>query len=269
MKLKIWTSLCLSSITGVKLKIGEERDFNKGVLFHAVEEGRLTKNFAHLFSLDDEEGDSDYNMKFGMLSLYANYNLESYGCWCRSADWTHGKGQPVDVFDELCRQQHHNYDCLAMEDQHCDPTTVQYSFDLYFRDGNVLVECSNDLVNESCQAKTCMIDIQIVSQYVEQLHQFVYPAVFDFGHVFFDPEVECPRGTPSDREKVCCGTYPFREWFLKNGDVDFRDRECCEYDDSDSISNWGPGTKKGRYYDSSIEICCANGSGVNVIGGRC
>jgi len=222
-------------------------------------EGRLTTGNA------TQEGKN----KFGMQTDYANFNLESYGCWCRGGSWNHGKGQPVDVFDGLCRQQHHNYDCLAMEDSTCDPTGILYNFKLYLVGNRVKVECSNDPVTESCKARTCMIDVQIISQYVTELNQFKFPSMFDFGHQFFDPEVECPRGTPSDREKVCCGSYPFREWFLKNGDIDFKNRECCEYDDAEVANNWGAGTKRGRYYDSSIETCCSDGTGVSVIGGRC
>lgn len=207
--------------------------------------------------------------RFGLQTTYSSFNLANYGCWCRGGAWVHGKGQAVDIFDELCRQQHHNYDCLALEDSTCDPNTVLYSYDIFMVGTDVMVECSNDPVTESCQAKTCMIDLQVISKYVKELNQYSFPDVRQFGHGVFDPEVECPRGTPSDREKVCCGSFPFREWYLKNGDVDFRNRECCEYDDAQVAADWGAGTQKGRYYDSSIETCCSDGSGVSVIGGRC
>ena len=45
----------LRCVVGVKIEIGKEQDFNKDVLLLAVEKGRLTHNFANLFSLGDEE----------------------------------------------------------------------------------------------------------------------------------------------------------------------------------------------------------------------
>jgi len=211
--------------------------------------------------------------KFGMISPYSRFNLQGYGCWCRGPHWEHGKGQAVDGFDDLCRKQHHNYDCLQMDDETCDGITTRYDVDLWMVDREVFVECINDPVTESCKAKTCMIDVQIVKEFVALTKAMNFPIVSEYGHYmstngFFDPAVECPRGDNSVREKQCCGSFPFREWFLKNGDAEFRTRECCEYDDIQVQADWRDSSiKRGRYYDSSIEVCCADG--VAVIGGRC
>jgi len=209
----------------------------------------------------------------GMQTQYTLFKLENYGCWCRGFGWRQGKGEPVDVFDGICRMQHHNYDCLEMEDQNCFPASQHYDLRMWMVGRNVHVECINDPVTESCKYKTCMIDLQIIKNYITEVNRMNFPVMDIFGHQHmgygaFDPESTCPRGDNSNREKECCGSFPHREWFLKNDDAGFRTRECCEFDDPEIQNDWQDASmKRGRYYDSSIETCCADG--VAVIGGRC
>jgi len=213
------------------------------------------------------------NDGYNMATQYTLFKLQNYGCWCRGYGWPQGKGEAVDVFDEICRKQHHNYDCLEMEDPTCSPASQHYDLQMWMVGRHVWVSCVNDPVTEPCKAKTCMIDIQIVKDYVAEANQMNFPMMSEFGHQqmgygAFDPEVSCPRGDNSNREKECCGSYPHREWFLRNDDIGFRTRECCEYNDQVVQNDWNdPNMKVGRYYDSSIETCCADG--VSVIGGRC
>jgi len=263
--MKIYAPILASSVLAsgpVRLgETGPEGALNDKVIILKDHPTRLTNNMDYIENI---KGD-----KFGMSTTYANFNLQSYGCWCRGPKWDYGKGRAIDVFDELCRQQHHNYDCLLIEDQTCDVYGVDYSVDIFMLDREVYVECTDDINTDPCKAKTCMIDLQIVSQYVKQIENMIFPFMSDFGHDFgFEPEDNCPRGDNSGRDKICCGSFPYREWFLKNNDIDFRNRECCEYDDMDVQALWGDSNmKKGRYYDSSIEVCCSDG--VAVIGGRC
>jgi len=211
--------------------------------------------------------------RFGVSSRYERFTLKNYGCWCRGYGWRQGKGETVDAFDEICRMQHHNYDCLEMDDPTCSPASQHYDMQFWMVGREVHVECVNDVVSDPCKTKTCMIDIQIVKNYIKELDQFIFPNMQMFGHQqmgygAFDPEASCPRGDNSSREKECCGSFPHRTWFLRNDDVGFRTRECCEYNDSVVQNDWNdPSMKSGRYYDSSIETCCSDG--VAVIGGRC
>merc|ERR1712190_213431 len=95
---------------------------------------------------------------FNMATQYTLFRLQNYGCWCRGFGWRQGKGEAVDAFDEICRKQHHNYDCLEMEDPTCSPASQHYDLQLWMVGRHVWVSCLDDPVTEPCKAKTCMID---------------------------------------------------------------------------------------------------------------
>jgi len=240
------------------LKIGSSDDI--GVVKFDTLYGRLATNLKKInFS------------RFGKKVEYKEFDLTNYGCWCRGDNWLHGKGQPVDEFDEICRLQHHNYDCLLMEDPTCDVVDGLYWYNIYVDNGVIVVDCDDS--NDACATNLCMIDVEVVSRYVSLSNAMFFPTFHDFGHFEsghgpFLPEFECPRGENHIRQKECCGSFPYREWYLTSDDEEFKNRECCEYNNLDVQADWEDlSIKVGRYYDTSIEVCCDDG--VAVIGGRC
>jgi len=240
------------------LKIGSQLEV--GVVQMGQVYGRLATNLKKVsFS------------RFSKRVEYKDFNLKDYGCWCRGDHWQHGKGLPVDEFDEICRLQHKNYDCLQEEDPTCNVVDGLYHYNVYFDNGLVVVDCAAE--NDSCEMKLCKIDVEVVSRYVNLNNNMQFPDYtlnghFGSGRGPFLPDFECPRGENHSRVKECCGTYPYRQWFLTSDEGEFANRKCCEFDDEEIQTDWNDTEiKVGRPYDSSIERCCADG--VAVIGGHC
>ena len=101
----------------------------------------------------------------------------NYGCWCYM-DESHGKGRgpPVDEFDALCKELHHNYECLIMEtaagaNGSCavDPWEVfpaeyspplpilvaLFSLDL----DTVLTACESEYADDACRMNVCKTEL--------------------------------------------------------------------------------------------------------------
>merc|ERR1712048_315485 len=69
-----------------------------------------------------------------------------------------------------------------------------------------------------------------------------------------------PRDLPNWDQKVCCGDYPFRFWFLSMSDGT-SDRECCEYEDVNLVQSYGFSFNVGAMFHDLRQECCIDGVG--------
>ena len=70
--------------------------------------------------------------KFAPLikALFSQSGIDlGYGCWCHfnSDHFGHGKGEPVDAIDKMCKVLAQGYECVGMDTGGCDPYTVEYA----------------------------------------------------------------------------------------------------------------------------------------------
>lgn len=103
-----------------------------------------------------------------------------YGCWCNFKEKPYlyrGHGEPVDVFDEACKQLEENYLCAQAQFKNkgitCDITGTTYSgkdmYNYYVSFSEIQKDC-NKANPHPCPAKRCMIEksfamhVKILSQ---------------------------------------------------------------------------------------------------------
>ena len=63
-------------------------------------------------------------------ALFTQSGLDlGYGCWCHfnSDHFGHGRGEPVDGIDKMCKVLAQGYECTEMDSVGCDPYTVDYA----------------------------------------------------------------------------------------------------------------------------------------------
>lgn len=152
--------------------------------------------------------------------------------------------------------------------------------------GDYTLECGDDLEDDWCRANTCMVDLRFMTEYWGLTAQGVAPDFASFNHhnhetnpSTFDTGV-CPypidyvlhgnqggggggnghRELPEWDEKVCCGDYPFRFWFLTMSDGS-SDRECCEYEDVSLVNEYGFNFNVGAMFHNLRQQCCIDGVG--------
>jgi len=216
--------------------------------------------------------------RYGIPVPINTFDLKNYGCWCQGTNWPHGKGQVVDDFDRICLNQYKGYECIRMDssdrNEACDPENADYTWDLTVENNNFIIECSDDNLGNFCKTETCKVDLRSIFAWWEKTSNFYFPSMQDYGHVgsghgSFDPEIECSVGGTVRRDKICCGDYPYRSWYLKTNDVDFtNNRECCKYDDITIQDLWNDDSMRvGTFYHSDIERCCPHG--VVTLTGQC
>lgn len=143
---------------------------------------------------DFEDGiESDLGVGFGgprgfaqrsamVLTIVDMLELLEYGCWCYfDGDYTKGRGEPVDNFDDLCKQLHHNYDCAAMDaeseaDFDCLPWEADYQvFSFYSYSMDIEMECTSKNRNNKCNQRSCIIEMTFVLRLMQQYHIGSYP----------------------------------------------------------------------------------------------
>lgn len=199
--------------------------------------------------------------------LLASHQFTNYGCWCYM-DETHGKGRgpPVDEFDALCKELHHNYECLLMEtaagtNGSCavDPWEVEYTTPMAVLLGivnldfdAVLAGCESEFADDECKMNVCKTEIGFgVRQTILQNTAANRQDMYEHENGFMPLEGDnCPikdNSDTGDNEKKCCGPYPNRFPYKTNGG----DRGCCST----------------KTFDVNTLECCNDGSGIKFIGG--
>ena len=171
----------------------------------------------------------------------------SYGCWCDLGNQLKrsSNGDPVNDLDSACRDLHHNYNCIKIEDPTCNPRTLnaaagEYSLPISALSPLVTVEaqCAGYNIGDSCAYNTCVAEAYFLRQTVAP----VYAGNLDWTIMWnnstlqhspegsFDYEGTCgvstggvsgscpPEGCnpPSSdiHEKQCCGAFPTKVAFF-------------------------------------------------------
>merc|ERR1712178_407179 len=68
----------------------------------------------------------------GQMLLFSSATPK-YGCWCdlENSLKRASNGDPVNDLDRACRDLHHNYNCITIEDPSCNPRTLDASVGEY------------------------------------------------------------------------------------------------------------------------------------------
>jgi len=178
-----------------------------------------------------------------LLFSYAN----RYGCWCDIENQLKraSNGEPVNALDTACRDLHHNYNCIRIEDNNCNPRTLdasagEYNLPISALSPLVTVEdaCGGDNVVDSCAYNTCVAEAYFLRQTVSPVYagnnnwidMWNDSSLQHFPEGSFDYEGTCgvstggvsgscpPEGCDppvSDiHEKQCCGDFPVKVAFF-------------------------------------------------------
>lgn len=236
------------------------------------------------------------NRKKGRFGLKLNIPvINNYGCWCYGGqywpgalDWT-GYGPVMDEYDDACKAHHMGFDCITLDSkingETCIPNETEYDWTIIPQsDGGYSIECSNDIIDDWCRHRTCMVDLRFIARHWQLENEGIQPNYKAYGHpgfhtLFdgdetkdtsitnvsnFNIEANClvPKssGTGNHKgneiKKVCCGDYPHRIWYDKSND---KGLNCCEYEDPLVTREYGFTTKLGRLYNELSSICCSSG----------
>ena len=130
-----------------------------------------------------EEIQNEQNIEFAPPSLVRNHiqfgpsleHINGYGCWCYFNEEDHGKGRgaPVNVIDKLCKNLYDGYDCINLDDENCEPYTVEndvlmsptgFSNTSNFAD---LHSSCTAITDTNCEAMTCIVESQFLSSLLQ------------------------------------------------------------------------------------------------------
>lgn len=182
--------------------------------------------------------------------------LFGYGCWCffGDIDSQKGRGQPVDAYDEICKDLLQCYRCAMTdgtnEGAECDPFEQEYKTSIETGGNNGI-----DNATSSCQAhnpdacswRTCSCAMMMVARF--------FQLTFDINSIYdhslkhdngFEYDVQCPITPHMNVNKQCCGHYPFRRIY-DHGDS----RHCCN---------------EKTIYNPMRHQCCDDGSRTGLAG---
>jgi len=177
--------------------------------------------------------------------------IHEYGCWCYFYEYGRGKGEPVDVIDELCKQLQFGYECAIRdgedEGSFCTPWEVAYNSAVGGSGLTIAEECAQNNPSDLCATRACTVEGNFVAHLLDLFVSGVYTnGIYkhDYG---FDPDVSCAVGNSrvnafdQDHNQYisCCGYYPDRKPF----NTAQGDRACC-FD---------------RTYSTLVSNCCPDG----------
>ena len=199
--------------------------------------------FLNLKSISSLFHSEDYNLL---------QKIDGYGCWCfLLKEPGHGKGDPVDELDKLCKILQDGYECVLIdseefddeeeEEMFCDPWMVEY-------EKPVLANYGNDLTNttwtieqiiSSCQeinkTKTkCSIRTCIIENYFLNHLKDLYLMIETYGtlqlndiykHEFgFDTDLHCTDKFELQLTSLEMAFNVESETFVDSPQVE---RKCC------------------------------------------
>jgi len=207
--------------------------------------------------------------------------INNYGCWCHGGEYWPGAadktgfGEVKDVYDDACKAHHMGFDCItldaAAEGETCIPNETEYTLLVRpQKNGDYTLECADDIETDWCKRRTCLVDIRFIARNWKLQGDGIGPDYAAYGHPGyhdnagnFDHAGECVvdrktgngNGNHQPIVKVCCGDYPYRIWYNKNNNKGI---ECCAYDDSAVIADYGFYLQVGQLYNSMSQTCCAD-----------
>ena len=176
--------------------------------------------------------------------------LDGYGCWCNFGEnYFLGRGQPVDLNDQLCKQLHDGYACAVIDSEQepsqendvCEPWKIEYkAVSIFSNDPNSDCKAANK--DNTCAANACTVETYFQQQVISNLFAEIEIDVNSFGHSKgFDSREGCPinQGVKSE-SRECCGEYPIRFPYKSLDGA----RACCD----------------GRTYSTVKFECCDDGT---------
>jgi len=196
----------------------------------------------------------------GQMLLFSSATPK-YGCWCdlENSLKRASNGDPVNDLDRACRDLHHNYNCITIEDPSCNPRTLDASVGEYNLPISALSSlttaenaCAANNLVDSCAYNTCVAEAYFlretvrpvyagnddwISMWNDATNQHSPEGTFDFadrcGVSSEGSDKQCPPegcGGPSDyHAKQCCGPFPNKVAFFTHRAM------CC----SDVVSPLG------------------------------
>jgi len=159
-----------------------------------------------------------------------------YGCWCdlENSLKRSSNGDPVNNLDNACRDLHHNYNCITIEDASCNPRTLdasagEYNLPISALSPLMTVEgaCASSNAVDSCAYNTCVAEAYFLRQTVAP----VYAGNSDWINMWNDGTVQHAPDGSFDYAGSCgvssggvSGSCPPEGC---GGDPDFHDKQCC------------------------------------------
>jgi len=223
----------------------------------------------------------------GCTATISLKDIWSYGCWCMLQDPTNGAGNPLDKYDEACRNMAHCNRCAEADSN--DPTckaaetgfqvAVEWDADNF----GLNMDCSSLNTGSLCAEHLCACEINFLAAILDLLwdgeartESFQRTADFDYTICFVDqnagttlqPTTEDPATTtaaetttvapvttlPEDTTEpppyLCCGIYPNRVVLGATA-------SCCE-------SGTGGVAGLSTTFNALTQKCCADGSVANL-----
>lgn len=138
---------------------------------------------------------STVNATFAPLikALFSQSGLDlGYGCWCHfntNGDFGHGKGEPVDGIDKMCKVLAHGYDCVGMDTGGCDPFAVEYgdiSGQIFNLASDMNVFCEQLSPGDDCAINTCKVESHFSKEYLREVFSATLRLNSTFKHDNFD-----------------------------------------------------------------------------------
>ena len=149
-----------------------------------------------------------------------------------------GKGQPVNDLDQACKDLHHGYNCIKIDDSECNPRTLdasQNEYTLPLTAISPLVDpdqaCQDANPGDTCGYRTCLVEAQFLittyqpvyagnQTWIDMWNDMTFVHQPDGG---FDFENQCigRPGIGPAGDKQCCGQYPYRNAYFTAR------KQCC------------------------------------------
>ena len=193
----------------------------------------------------------------GQMMMFSSAG--QYGCWC---DINNGlkrssNAEPVNSLDYACRDLHHNYNCIQIDDSSCNPraldaTKGEYNLPLSALSPLVSPEdaCASFNIVDSCAYNTCLVESYFLRETITPVYggdptwiemwddvNYQHSPIgnFDFNDqcdvaAFGIAGVGCgPNGCgpatiagARTNGKQCCGQYPAKTAYYPER------AQCCE-----------------------------------------
>lgn len=180
-------------------------------------------------------------------------DLFHYGCWCNFENRVLiGKAQPLDEFDERCRELQLCFRCTIHDNggdlTNCDPDVNQYNIPFFFFFG---VQQSCIIANPSnvCSQRFCMCHHHYTGRILDlSFEGFGVDPALKHENESFTYSERCSngvgqRGSPqlsrTEADDACCGEYPQRYPYNREK------FDCC--------------TNDGTIFNPNTAICCPFG----------
>ena len=98
-----------------------------------------------------------------------NSNLNSYGCWCYFDSHSEAQGPIMDIYDSFCRDLHHGYSCIMMQEDGCIPWEVDYVSAVGNNVDAIRSNCAKTNAGDQCKIKACIVEMYFYTRALDML----------------------------------------------------------------------------------------------------